>query len=158
MQQQQAQIQQLQDRINSLEDQLTKNSSNSSKPPSSDGLKRMPKSQRRPSGKKPGAQQGHVGKGLLQVEKPDFLVIHPSTKCHTCQASLSHIQGDCVERRQVFEIPPSKVQVTEHRVEEKKCPYCGKNSRAAFPEHVKGPVQYGKRVQALAAYFTAQHF
>ncbi|BBI18227.1 transposase [Neochlamydia sp. S13] len=43
-------------------------------------------------------------------------------------------------------------------MEEKKCPYCGKNSRAAFPEHVKGPVQYGKRVQALAAYFTAQHF
>jgi transposase len=43
-------------------------------------------------------------------------------------------------------------------VEEKKCPYCGKNSRAAFPEHVKGPVQDGKRAQALAAYFTAQHF
>ncbi|BBI17475.1 IS66 family transposase [Neochlamydia sp. S13] len=165
IQQQQAQIQQLQahiqqqqDRISSLEDQLTKNSSNSSKPPSSDGLKRKPKSQRRPSGKKPGAQQGHVGKDLLQVEKPDFLVIHTPTMCQTCQTTLSEIKGACVERRQVFEIPPSKCEVTEHRVEEKKCPCCGKNSKGIFPENVRGPVQYGERVQALAAYFADQHF
>jgi len=158
IQQQQIQILQLQSRVSDLEARLAKDSSNSGKPPSSDGLKRKPKSQRDKSDKKPGGQQGRVGKGLSRVGNPDLIVTHAPTSCQGCGSNLNGIAGSCVESRQVFEIPQPKVEVIEHRVEEKRCPCCGKNTRAEFPEDVRGPVQYGARVQALAAYFAHQHF
>jgi transposase len=68
------------------------------------------------------------------------------------------VNGTCVEKRQVFDIPEPKIKVTEHRSFEKKCPCCGKRSRGIFPENVRGPVQYGERIQALTAYFSHQHF
>lgn len=151
VQQQQVQIQELQAR-------LSKNSSNSGKPPSSDGLKRRPKSLRSPSDKKPGGQQGHVGKGLAQISNPDTIVTYVPTSCSGCGLDLSEVGGVIAENRQVFDIPQPKVNVTEHRVEEKKCPCCGERTRASFPENVKGPVQYGDRVRALVAYFSHQHF
>jgi transposase len=153
-----ATILQLQTRVCDLEARLAKDSSNSSKPPSSDGMTRKPKSQRDKSDKKPGGQQGRVGRGLSQVENPDLIVTHAPTNCHECGSNLSDVNGSCVERRQVFEIPQPKVEVTEHRVEEKKCPCCGMSTRATFPEDVRGPVQYGERVQALTAYFANQHY
>src|SRR5262245_51948944 len=75
IQHQQVRIQQLEARVHELEARLSKNSSNSGKPPGSDGLKKRPKSLRGKSDKKPGAQQGHVGKGLAQVSNPDLIVI-----------------------------------------------------------------------------------
>jgi transposase len=151
-------IRYLEARIHELETRLSKNSSNSSKPPSSDGLKRKPKSLRSKTGKKPGGQQGHVGKGLTQMENPDVVVTHAPTNCNDCGSNLDRVSGFCVEKRQVFDVPKPKIEVTEHRVEEKKCPCCGCISRADFPDAIKGPVQYGERVQALAAYFAHQHF
>ena len=159
IQQQQTRIQQLEVRVHELEARLSKNSSNSSKPPGSDGLnKGMPKSQREKSGKKPGGQQGRVGKGLAQVENPNLIITHTPTNCSECGSDLSKVSGSCAEQRQVFDIPQPKVQVTEHRIEEKKCPCCGEINKAVFPENVNGPVQYGDRVQALVAYFAHQHF
>lgn len=159
IQQQQVRIQQLEARVQDLENRLSKNSSNSSKPPSSDGLKKKkPKSQRGKSGKKPGGQQGHVGKGLAQVENPDVIVTHTPSNCDGCGSGLRAVTGFCAEKRQVFDMPQPKVEVTEHRVEEKRCPCCGVINRALFPENIRGPVQYGERVQALAAYFAHQHF
>jgi transposase len=151
-------VQQLEARVHELEDRLSKDSSNSSKPPSSDGLKRKPKSLRKQSGKKPGGQQGRTGKGLAQVNNPDVIVTHTPSNCTGCGFDLSREGGVTVEHRQVFDIPPPKINVTEHRVEEKKCPCCGEQNRASFPENVKGPTQYGDRVRALVAYFSHQHF
>jgi transposase len=151
-------IGQLQTRIHELEDRLSKDSSNSSRPPSSDGLKRKPKSLRKQSGKKPGGQQGHVGKGLAQVENPDVVITHTPSSCNRCGSDLSSVGGSIAEQRQIFEIPQPKINVTEHRIEEKKCPCCGKLTRASFPEDIKGPVQYGNRIRALIAYFSHQHF
>jgi transposase len=151
-------IQQLQARVHELEDRLSKDSSNSSRPPSSDGLKRKPKSLRKQSGKKPGGQQGHAGKGLAQVNNPDVIVIHTPSSCTGCGSDLNSVSGTAAEQRQVFDIPQPKINVTEHRVEEKQCPCCGKLARASFPENIKGPVQYGDRVRALIAYFSHQHF
>lgn len=151
-------IQQLQTQVHDLEARLAKNSSNSSKPPGSDGLRRQPKSQRDKSGKKPGGQQGHAGKGLQQIENPHVIVTYAPTSCGGCGSSLNGVNGSCAERRQVFDIPQPTVEVTEHRVEQKKCPCCGEVNRASFPENVRGPVQYGERVQALAVYFAHQHF
>ena len=158
IQTQQIRIQQLETRVHDLEARLSKDSSNSSKPPSSDGLKRKPKSQRGKSEKKPGGQQGHVGKGLAQIQNPHAIVTHTPKTCHGCGSGLDEVNGFCTERRQVFDIPQPNVEVTEHRVEEKKCPCCGEVNRAVFPEDIRGPVQYGERVQALTAYFAHQHF
>jgi transposase len=77
-------IQQLEARVHDLETRLAKNSSNSSKPPSSDGLKKKPKSQREKSDKKPGGQQGHAGKSLKPIEKPDVIVTHTPINCDGC--------------------------------------------------------------------------
>ena len=68
------------------------------------------------------------------------------------------MEGACSDKRQVFDIPQPKIEVTEHRAPEKKCPCCGELTRGVFPEHIRGPVQYGERVQALTAYFAHQHF
>lgn len=153
-----ARIVQLETRVHELEDRLAKDSSNSGKPPSSDGLKRKPKSLRKKSDKKPGGQQGHVGKGLAQVPNPDVIVTHTPSSCIGCGLDLKNVIGTTAEQRQVFDIPPPKINVTEHRVEEKQCPCCGEQTRASFPEDVKGPVQYGNRIRALIAYFSHQHF
>lgn len=151
-------VKQLETRVHELEARLSKDSSNSSKPPSSDGLKRKPRSLRGKSGKKPGGQKGHIGKGLAQVNNPDTIVTHTPATCSGCRSNLNDVQGSCAEQRQVFDIPQPKVSVTEHRVEEKKCPCCGEVTRASFPEHIKGPVQYGDRIRALVAYFSHEHF
>lgn len=75
-------------RVKELEDGGHTSSHNSSKPPSSDGLRRPPRSQRQSSGKKPGGQAGHVGSALHMVEEPDQVITHSPTVCAQCQASL----------------------------------------------------------------------
>ena len=134
--QQQVQIEQLQVRVLELEGRLSKNSSNSSKPPSSDGMKRKPKSLRKKSGKTPGGQKGRIGKGLAQIDNPDSVVTHTPVSCHGCGLGLKETDGTCAERRQIFDIPDPKICVTEHCVEEKVCPCCGEVTRASFPENV----------------------
>jgi transposase len=154
------QIQILQCKVEELQGKLSKNSSNSSKPPSSDGLKKTPKtrSQREKSGKKPGGQKGRKGSTLKQVEKPDHVIVHTPVSCTGCGSSLAGVESGATEKRQVFEIPEPKIEVTEHQAETKTCPCCGDTSKGVFPENVRAPVQYGERVQALAAYFQHQHF
>lgn len=158
IQQQQVRIQQLETQIHDLETRLSKDSSNSSKPPSSDGLKRKPKSQRGKSDKKPGGQQGRIGKGLAQVKNPDVIITHVPASCNGCGSKLDTVVGSCMEKRQVFEIPQPKIEITEHRAMDKICPCCGETTRASFPKNVRGHVQYGDRIRALIAYFAHQHF
>jgi len=155
-----ARILQLEARVLDLENRLSKNSSNSSKPPSSDGLKKPKKtnSQREPSGKKPGGQMGRQGATLNQVENPDHIVIHTPASCNGCSHPLSGVQGLCLETREVFKMPKPEIEVTEHRVEAKVCPCCNKVSKGVFPGNVTSHVQYGERVHALVAYFQHQHF
>src|ERR1700678_4393272 len=95
IQQQQIRIQQLDTRVQELEARLSKNSSNSNKPPGSDGLKKKPKSLRGKSDKKPGAQKGHIGKGLAQVDIPDLIVTYTLTNCEGCGLNLDLVDGVC---------------------------------------------------------------
>jgi transposase len=98
-----------------LRRQLAKNSSNSSKPPSSDGLKKpAPRSLRGKSGKKSGGQAGHRGDTLRQTATPDFVHRHKAESCGTCQHGLTAGMIKGVERRQVFDIPVPRLEVTEH--------------------------------------------
>src|SRR5579859_6689142 len=152
-------IRALEARIQALEDQIGKNSRNSSKPPSSDGLKKpKPKSRRQKSGKSSGGQKGHVGYRLEPVQKPQHTEVHPVLECQHCHADLTGVKVSKVEKRQVFDLPEVKLEVTGHQAEIKTCPVCGETNRAAFPEDVTQPTQYGPRVRAQVVYFHLYHF
>jgi transposase len=155
------------DRVEVLEArvaQLERNSRSSSKPPSSDKGNftnpPKPKSLRGKSGRKPGGQKGHRGDTLRQTDSPDEIVEHrfeQGAHCPRCGAELGEAISGALDRghcecRQVFELPAIRVEVTEHRAEKRLCPECATVVSAPFPEGVKAPVQYGRRVQASALY------
>ena len=143
------------ERVNNLEEQINKDSRNSHKPPSSDGLKkRPPKPKRKRDDKKraAGGQPGHKGSSLTLSEKPTETIKHESESCRACGESLAEISGEVVERRQVIDIPEPKVVVTEHQALSKRCPCCGVVNRGELPEELKGRVQYGAKLRALVNY------
>jgi transposase len=145
----------LRTQIAELEHRLGLNSSNSGKPPSSDGLRKPPRvsSLREPSGKKPGGQKGHPGETLRRSETPDAIINHYPASCAVCGASLTTPMATDFVARQVFDLPePQPLVVTEHRAHGCRCAACGSQTRAAFPGWVTAPVQYGKRIGALVLY------
>ncbi len=145
-------------RITELEAQIKKNSRNSSKPPSSDGLaKPAPKSLRTRSGRKPGGQDGHDGHTLAQVAQPDREIPHEPGWCGGCGRSLTGRPITGVERRQQFDLPPVTVEVTEHQLIERAC-VCGQRTRADAPAGVDAPVQYGPRIAAVIVYLYVGQF
>lgn len=152
-----AQLKKALERIDELERRLGLNSSNSSKPPSSDGLRKKPTPKSlREKGKRPsGGQKGHKGSSLRQVDNPNIIEKHVVNTCSSCNLSLKSASVNSVIKRQVFDIPQPKVEVTEHRAEVKICT-CGKKNTASFPKGVSAPVQYGDSVKALAVYLNQQ--
>src|SRR6266568_9066179 len=116
------QITQLAERLQRVEGQLAKDSHNSSKPPSSDGPGRKPRSQHQRSEKPTGGQLGHAGRTLMQIASPDEVVRHRPMACVHCQQSLEGVAGQIKERRQVHDLPEVRLLVREHQVEEVCCP------------------------------------
>jgi transposase len=146
------QVSQLQARLAELERRLAKDSHNSSKPPSSDGQARKRYSRRHPSGKKIGGQPGHPGQTLKMVEEPDSIVKHHPKQCPSCRQELCRVTGEVIERRQVYDLPPLRLVVSEHQIEQVTCPCCLQVSSGSFPTEVSAPAQYGPGVRALAVY------
>ena len=127
---------------------LHQNSGNSHKPPSSDGLTKKP-ALPKPSGKKTGGQHGHKGKTLEMVAQPDKIVLHHAPCCVCCSRVFesSDVQA-IIQKRQVFDIPPPRIEVTEHQIGVITC--CGQAHQGLFPDAVSQPVQYGTKIKALS--------
>ena len=135
---------------------LKADSHDSSKPRSRDSherkqLKRRSTRRERSGKRRPGGQPEHPGTTLRQVERPDQVELHEVKQC-ACGSSLVDEPVVDWERRQVWDVPPIRVEVSEHRAQRKRCRSCGKLNRAEFPEAVTQPVQYGARLQGIAAY------
>lgn len=145
-------IEQLTSRLKAVEGQQAKDSHNSSKPPSSDGLSHKTRSQRPKSAQKSGGQPGHVGRTLKLVEQPDTVVTHRPVQCAHCQHALEGVAGEVVERRQVHDLPPLRLVVHEHQMQQVRCPQCQQLTRGSFPADVVATTQYGAGVRALAVY------
>ena len=148
-------------RLNSLEEEVTrlkgiinKDSHNSSKPPSSDFNRPVPKSLRQKGQRKSGGQPGHRGFTLQRVKNPDHRIIHHITGNCICGKYIRDGKFINFERRQVADIPPPQaLEYTEHCAEIFECS-CGRIHTAAFPEGVESPIQYGARIRAYLTYFS----
>jgi transposase len=145
----------LQARVAELERRLGKDSSNSSRPPSSDGLRKPARAARGADGRaedrRPGKQPGAPGAHLAQVAQPDEVAWHAPERCGGCGADLAGAPVAGVEARQVFDLPPLGLRVTEHRAERRRCA-CGATTQAGFPEHARAAACYGPGVRALVCY------
>jgi len=142
-----------------LRRRLGLDSSNSSKPPSSDGLRKKPRtarSLRGRSGKPSGGKKGHEGGTLRQVADPDAVVWHEACACGHCGSALDPKAAIGFETRQVFDLPECPLVVTEHQAAFYRCERCRGVTKAAFPEGVVSPTQYGERIKAAAIYLNVQ--
>jgi transposase len=158
IEQQQEQIAQVNARVKEVEDRLALNSHNSSKPPSSNAPAQRTQSSRTPSGKKPGAQPGHPGTTLKASPAPDHVVHHSAAACQSCGQNLSGVAGAAdSDRRQVFDLPPLKLAVTEHHRLVKTCPQCGTLNGGEFPAGVAPGAQYGPHLKSLVVYLVEYH-
>jgi transposase len=142
----------LEARIEVLENQKSKDSKNSSKPPSGDGFAKRTKSLRTKSGRKSGGQKDHPGSTLEWCEEIDEVFVHPVVDCTSCGASLETVEVLNLSCRQIHDLPPIKLVVHEHQAEEKCCPQCGVTNQGKFPAFVNSLVQYGPSLKGLMVY------
>ncbi len=151
-------IEALQVQVAELERRLGQDSSNSSRPPSSDGLGKPPApGQQRRDGRRPGKQPGSPGSHLARVDAPDEVVWYRPVVCGGCGGDLTLTPVVGIEARQVFDLPAVRLQVTEHRAERRQCG-CGHLTTAAFPAVARAAACYGPGVRALGVYLgSRQH-
>lgn len=147
----------LERRLKSIEEKVEKTSRNSSKPPSSDGLKKGAAEPRRRGEKPGGGQPGHPGATRAMVDAPDAVVeLRPQGDC-ACGLALGGQEGVLKERRQQIEIPEPKTVVTEYRQMKVVCA-CGLEHRGVFPPGVAPNVSFGPRLKAYAVGLVQGHF
>ncbi len=150
------QMSRLSEQLKAVQDRLAKDSHNSHLPPASDRFVRTPKSLRKPSEKPSGGQPGHRGSSLQFSATPDEIILQQVERCEACQHDLRAVAACGRERRQVVDLPLPRLLVREYRAEQKHCPHCQHLTRAAFPDGVQAPIQYGPNVGATAVYLVEQ--
>jgi transposase len=151
-------VEELSMQVHELLGRLAKDSSNSSKPPSTDGYAKKKRSLRQKSGKKPGGQAGHPGCTRGLMEHPNEIVVVPPQQCEQCQTSLQGLGAGGCERRQVVELPEIKAKVIEYQALEVCCPNCLHVTRGTFPDEVRAAVQFGPMVKGIALYLLYGQF
>ncbi len=129
-----------------LKARLNSNSENSSRPPSSDGYQKKPAFPKKKNGKQ-GGQPGHKGSTLHQVDNPDKIV---SCKPNSCSCGHGFKEEELIlsEKRQVFDLPKPKLEITEYQIHKAVCPECGLTHKGSAPQGVKAPTQYGNGVKS----------
>lgn len=134
-----------------------KNSNNSSIPPSKDDNRPKRTSLREKTGRKAGGQKGRKGNTLKMSGTPDITEKHIPVYCNCCGADLSGTPYEFVGKRQVFDLPEIKINVTEHQVFKKVCP-CGHETISNFPDEANAPVSYGSNIESLIGYFHSRQY
>jgi transposase len=150
-------VEKLEARIKELEEKLGMNSSNSSKPPSSDNKLSKKKATQKSSEKKRGGQKGREGKNLKRVEIPDKIIELKPKECNHCQKDISKIKSQKTIKRQVFDLPPMSIEVTEYQRHQVCCPHCQTKNQKEFPLEVKSPTQYGNGLKSFVSYLNTHH-
>jgi transposase len=145
-------IEQLEMRVEGLKNQISKNSRNSSKPPSGDGFGKRTRSLRQKSERPSGGQDEHPGTTLEWRDEVDWVVEHGVEQCQGCGASLADAPVERIVTRQVHDLAPLHLEVTEHQAEVKHCRVCGLDNQGRFPTEVRHPVQYGAVVKGVMVY------
>jgi transposase len=150
-------LESLEGRLGEVERKVEKTSRNSSKPPSSDGLRRQAAEPREPGSRPSGGQPGHEGATRAWTETPDEVrELRPEGDCGCGRAPAGQAERTG-ERRQQIEIPEPKARVTEYRQIVVACA-CGCEHRGAFPPGVTPHVGYGPRLKAYAVGLVDGHF
>ncbi|MDR2144861.1 MAG: IS66 family transposase [Tannerella sp.] len=137
-----------------LRARLSQHSGNSSRPPSVDGYRKKSCTEILKAGvekKKRGGQIGHKGNTLHQISHSDFVVEHKPAVCNCGHHFGGVSEYEFLEKRQVFEIPPQRIDVYEHHVYQVRCPVCGQKHKAEFPSGVTAQAQYGNRMRSFIA-------
>lgn len=148
-------------RIAELERRLSKDSTTSSKPPSSDPPYRKPerRSARGTSGRKPGGQPGATGSTMPLIDNPNETITSDPAVCGDCEADLRGARVVSMIRRQVTDVaPPPPPYVTEYRIITRECPCCARTTTGPVPGFVAARAQYGPGVLARAAELLCGHY
>jgi transposase len=158
-------IGQLRDRVEQLERRAGKDSSNSSKPPSSDSpyekdrKKPRDRSLRDKGKRRPGKQPGEPGSTMKLVDNPKYRFWYPPAQCRGCRTGLDSEDVYAQRRHQVTDIKPApEPEVTEHVAQSKQCPCCGEVTEGTLPAHVRARASFGPEVHAQAANLTSGNF
>ena len=151
-------IEQLEAENAELRRRLGLDSTNSHKPPSSDGYSKktvapgLPKEK----GRRNGGQEGHSGRTLQSVASPDRIEVHRPGQCLCCGRIFTPDEPYAViQSRQVFDLPQPKLEVTEHQIGQITC--CGVAQCGGYPAGVNATVQYGSGVRALMTLLSVDH-
>jgi transposase len=161
------QIARLEARIERLEEQVRRSSRNSSKPPSEDPPKTRrqrraeAREQAKRAGRKAGGQPGHPGsgRGLTPEDQVDQIVDHYPDRCRGCGHQFGEQERSPARRfgrRQVTELPPLAVIMSEHRTHRLRCPRCRRRTTAALPAELAGSA-FGPALQAAVVTLTARN-
>lgn len=145
----------LEAKVKELTDRSKKNSTNSHKPPSSDGYAKKSAFSKGKGGKR-GGQKGHEGTTLQMSSHIDYNEPIIPKVC-VCGNDISNEPKTLVEERQVIDIPEPKIEVTSHKQYSVICPCCGLKNKDEFPEGVNSPVQYGSRVRTLSVLLNSDY-
>ncbi|CAA6809180.1 MAG: Transposase [uncultured Sulfurovum sp.] len=137
----------LKEEIKRLKENGNKDSTNSSKPPSTDnGFKEKEAKNDKSTSKKRGGQKGRTSNNLKKSDNPDVIEILESFTCSKCHHNLLDVKVKSISKKQVFDIPPVKMKVTEFQQHNKVCPCCRTENKPHFPEGLNTYVQYGRRI------------
>ncbi len=143
----------LKQEIKKLKESSSKDSTNSSKPPSTDnGFKEKESKKEKNTKRKRGGQKGSTSNNLKKSDNPDIIEVLESSTCSNCSHSLLDVEAKSVSIKQVFDIPPVTMQVTQLEQHSKVCPCCNTVNKPDFPEGLNSYVQYGDNIKTFIAY------